>query len=74
MGGCDIVFGVEWIHTLGPITMDFKELTMQFQQKGHWYKFQGITIGSVEIIISHQMENIQKNIISTVFPNSIPFK
>jgi len=23
MGGCDIVLGVEWIRTLGPITMDF---------------------------------------------------
>lgn len=23
MGGCDIVLGVEWLHTLGPITMDF---------------------------------------------------
>jgi hypothetical protein len=31
MGGCDIVLGVEWLHTLGPILMDFKELTMQFQ-------------------------------------------
>jgi hypothetical protein len=24
MGGCDIVLGVEWLHTLGPITMDFQ--------------------------------------------------
>jgi hypothetical protein len=31
MGGCDIVLGAEWIHTLCPITMDFKDLTMQFQ-------------------------------------------
>ena len=23
MGGCDIVLGVEWLRTLGPITMDF---------------------------------------------------
>ena len=23
MGGCDIVRGGEWLHTLGPITMDF---------------------------------------------------
>jgi hypothetical protein len=30
MGGFDIVLGVEWIRTLGPILMDFKELTMQF--------------------------------------------
>jgi hypothetical protein len=28
MGGCDIVLGVEWLHTLDPILMDFKELTM----------------------------------------------
>jgi hypothetical protein len=30
MGGCDIVLGVEWLHTLGPVTMDFKELYMCF--------------------------------------------
>jgi len=23
MGGCDIVLGVEWLRTLGPMTMDF---------------------------------------------------
>jgi hypothetical protein len=30
MGGCDIVLVAEWIRNLGPILMDFKELTMQF--------------------------------------------
>jgi hypothetical protein len=30
MGICDIALGAEWIRTLGPILMDFKELTMQF--------------------------------------------
>ena len=39
MGGCDIVLGVEWLHTLGPILMDFKKLTMQFQQEGQRYQF-----------------------------------
>jgi hypothetical protein len=29
MGGCDIVLGANWIRTLGPILMDFKDLTMQ---------------------------------------------
>jgi hypothetical protein len=43
MGGCNIVLGVEWLHTLGPITMEFKELTMYFQQDGQQYHFQGIT-------------------------------
>jgi hypothetical protein len=30
MGGCDIVLGADWLRTLGPILMDFKELTMKF--------------------------------------------
>ena len=25
MGGCDVVLGVEWLRTLGPLPMDFKE-------------------------------------------------
>jgi hypothetical protein len=35
MGGCEIVLGVKWLCILGPITMDFHKLTMQFQQEGH---------------------------------------
>jgi hypothetical protein len=60
MGGCDIVLGAEWLRTLGPILMDFKELTMQFDQEGQQYKFQGIIIGSPEIISSHRMEKMLK--------------
>jgi hypothetical protein len=60
MGGCDIVLGSDWLRTLGPILMGFKELTMQFNQEGHQYKFQGITAGSNEIISSHRMENLLK--------------
>jgi hypothetical protein len=68
MSGCDIVLGAEWLRTLGSILMDFKELTMQFQQDDQQYKFQGITAGSPEIISSHRMEKLLKkghsNIIS----------
>jgi hypothetical protein len=60
MGGCDIVLGAEWLRTLGPILMDFKELTMQFDKEGHQYKFQGIIIGSPKIISSHRMKNLLK--------------
>jgi hypothetical protein len=60
MGGCDIVLGVEWLRTLGPITMYFKDLTMQFQHEGKQYKFQGITTGSLEIISSHRMKKLLK--------------
>ena len=60
MGRCDIFLGVEWLRTLGPILMDFKELTIQFQQKGQRYHFQGLTVSSSEIISSHRMENLLK--------------
>ena len=40
--------------------MDFKELTMQFDQEGHQYKFQVIIVGSPEVISSHRMENLLK--------------
>jgi hypothetical protein len=60
MGGCDIVLGADWLRTLGPILMDFKELTMKFEQEGQQYKFQGITAGSPEVISSHRMENLLK--------------
>jgi hypothetical protein len=60
MGGCDIVLGAEWLRTLGPILMDFQNLTMQFDQGGHKHKFQGITAGSPEIISSHHMEKLLK--------------
>jgi hypothetical protein len=60
MGGCDIVLGADWIRTLGPILMDFKELTMQFDQEGHQYKFQDITVSSPEIISSHRIKKLLK--------------
>jgi hypothetical protein len=60
MGSCDIVLGAEWLRTLGPILMDFKELTMQFDQEGQQYKFQGIIVSSPEIISSHRMEKLLK--------------
>jgi hypothetical protein len=44
----------------GSILMDFKELTMQFDQEGQQYKFQGITVGSPDIISSHRMEKLLK--------------
>jgi hypothetical protein len=60
MGGCDIMLGADWLRTLGPILMDFKALTMQFDHEGHQYKFQGITASSPEVISSHRMENLLK--------------
>lgn len=66
MGGRDIVLGVEWLYTLGTITMDFKKLTMGFQHDGKRYQFQGITTGSPEIINSQIMDKILKKVHSNI--------
>jgi hypothetical protein len=66
--------GVEWLPTLGPITMDFKELYMSFLQVGRCYTSQGNIVGSLEILNSHCMENTLKRDILELSPSSILFK
>lgn len=58
MGGCDIVLGVEWLYTLGPVTMDFNELYITFTHKYHTGILKEIWDGSPEIISSHRMEKL----------------
>jgi hypothetical protein len=74
IGSYDIVLGADWLSNLGSILMDFKELTMQFNQEGQPYKLQVITVSSLEIINSHRMEKMLKKVIQALFPNSMPYK
>lgn len=60
MGGCDIVLGVEWLRTLGPITVDFQELYVSFKQNDHMHTLCGLQAGAPSIINSHRIENLLK--------------
>eukprot|EP00253_Pinus_taeda_P010028 PITA_10028 len=60
IGGCDIVLGADWLHTLGPITMDFQELYMSFKQNNHTHTLRGLQVGAPSIISSHKMEKLLK--------------
>ena len=60
MGGFDIMLGARWLHTLGPITMDFQDLYMSFVKDSHTYLLQGIKTNPPEIISSHYMEKLLK--------------
>lgn len=42
MEGANIVLGVQWLETLGPIMTDYRHLTIQFDVQGSPVKFQGI--------------------------------
>eukprot|EP00253_Pinus_taeda_P004517 PITA_04517 len=60
MGGCDIVLGAEWLHTLGPIKMGFQELYMSFKQNNSTHTLRGLQVGAPSIISSHRMEKLLK--------------
>lgn len=47
LGNCDIVLGVQWLRTLGPITWDFEKLVMQFTLGQKRVTLNGIHPGSV---------------------------
>lgn len=42
MEGANVVRGVQWLKTLGPVMTDYKQLTIQFDVQGSPVKFQGI--------------------------------
>ena len=52
------MLGVEWLHMLGSVTMDFKELYMSFSKQGHVYTLRGIKEISPEIVKSHHMQKL----------------
>jgi hypothetical protein len=60
MGGHNVVLKVEWLCTLGHVTMDLKDLYASFTKEGHKYTLEGLTYGSHEIITSHSMEKLLK--------------
>jgi hypothetical protein len=61
MGVFDIILGVEWLCTLGPIKMDYQDLCMRFTQDTHSYTLCSLQAGSPEIISSHKMgKNVEE--------------
>jgi hypothetical protein len=42
VAACQSVLGVQWLQTLGPVEMDYKQLTMSFKEGDGSYIFRGI--------------------------------
>ena len=60
-GRCNVVLGMQWLRTLGPILWGFVELWMWVLVNGKKHTLKGLQLGSLSIISSHRMENILKN-------------
>jgi hypothetical protein len=49
LGRCDVVIGVEWLHSLGPILCNFTHMTMQFTLKGCSTTLLGVTPAALSL-------------------------
>ena len=52
--GCDMVLGVQWLRSLGPIIWDFTTLTMQFTVDNQKMTLHGIVAGGVSMATKKQ--------------------
>ena len=50
LGGCDMVFGIQWLDELGLTLWDFKNLWMKFIVDGRKFMLRGATIGPDKLV------------------------
>lgn len=55
---CQMVLGVQWLETLGPIETDYKKLTMTFQVRGVSHTFQGLSQISIATLTDKELNGI----------------
>ncbi|KAL4367093.1 hypothetical protein GQ457_05G035960 [Hibiscus cannabinus] len=58
--GTEMVLGVAWMATLGPVTMDFCKLTFEFQQGERTICWQGETCMSPQLIQFNSLRKIME--------------
>jgi len=49
LGGCDMVLGIQWLKSLGPILWDFSALKMEFQKEGRKVLICGMGVEKSEV-------------------------
>ncbi|GAB4836211.1 hypothetical protein Ancab_039524 [Ancistrocladus abbreviatus] len=62
LGGCEMVLGIQWLSTLGPIKWDFQQLKMEFHFKGVKHVLRGsrrghlqcVSQGTLQKMIAHE--------------------
>nr|DAD28974.1 TPA_asm: hypothetical protein HUJ06_030442 [Nelumbo nucifera] len=58
LGFCNVVLGIQWLSTLGPILWDFQQLMMEFKVEGRRHGLRGATPHKLKSADSKQMSRI----------------
>ena len=58
--GCDVILGIQWLKSLGPITWDFDTLQMQFQIDQQKMTLFGVPDGTIELASKKQLAKMSK--------------
>lgn len=70
LSGCEVVLGVQWFQTLGPILWDFDKLNMQFSKRSWTFCITtpGSSLNQIENISALQMQKLllQKSTVGAV--------
>ena len=77
LGGCDVVFGTQWLSTLGVINWDFMNLSMEFKYGDQQVMLQGLnTLKGFEVQDDVQFfkESTRKGLILHIIADSIAEK
>lgn len=56
LAGCDVVLGVQWLETLGPIMWYFSNLHMAFQWEGSHVSLMGLKSTRTSFVEGNKME------------------
>ena len=74
MGDYDAVLGVEWSHTLGHVTMDFKELYMSLNNEGHGHALKGISLAPRELSTLTVWRSYRRQATPILLPTSMSYE
>jgi hypothetical protein len=60
MGGVDVVLGVQWLQSLGIVSLNFQDIFMRFSLEGKEIELRGIQGKPSKVISSNRMKNYSK--------------
>ncbi|KAI9185350.1 hypothetical protein LWI28_006389 [Acer negundo] len=59
VAGRQVVLGVQWLEKLGPIEIDFRQLTMTFKEGGKSHTFKGLRHARREVLPDNEFLSLQ---------------